>query len=568
MNQTRTFLLIAWLAVAFLLFQQWQAPEAPAPTPTTAAVNAPSLPQAAGSSLPALPNTSAAPVNAALPAGVELSSQTVEIVTDIYRLTVDLKGASIVRAELLTYPLEKKAGSANVLLLDTAPADFFVAQSGWLTKSGQNAPTHEAMFQTADGKTAYALADGQASLAVPFVWTDAASGVRLTKTLVLSRGSFTIKQVQELQNAGAAPWSGFAYEQLKRIAPPPPSKTAGLTNPDSFSFVGSAWYSPTDKYEKIKFTDYTDGDGVLQSPNKAVADGWFGMLQHHFVTVWLPGKGDTQTFSLAKEGNSAQPFYIIRGVSNETVLAPGASISREDQLWIGPKAQKAMNSVHPTLDLSVDYGIFAFLSQPLFWLLSKLHDLLGNWGWAIIAIVVVLKAVLFPLSAKQYQSMAKMRAIQPRIEALKERYGDDRQKFAMAQMELYKKEKINPAAGCLPMLIPIPIFLALYWVLVESVELRQAEWIGWIHNLTAADPYFILPAINLAVMYLTQKLTPTPGMDPMQKKMMTFMPLIFGVMMAFFPSGLVLYWVTNGLLGLAQQYYMTKKFAHSHTQHA
>ena len=568
MNQTRTFLLIAWLAVAFLLFQQWQAPEAPAPTPTTAAVNAPSLPQAAGSSLPALPNTSAAPVNAALPAGIELSSQTVEIVTDIYRLTVDLKGASIVRAELLTYPLEKKAGSANVLLLDTAPADFFVAQSGWLTKSGQNAPTHEAMFQTADGKTAYALADGQASLAVPFVWTDAASGVRLTKTLVLSRGSFTIKQVQELQNTGAAPWSGFAYEQLKRIAPPPPSKTAGLTNPDSFSFVGSAWYSPTDKYEKIKFTDYTDGDGVLQSPNKAVADGWFGMLQHHFVTVWLPGKGDTQTFSLAKEGNPAQPFYIIRGVSNETVLAPGASTSREDQLWIGPKAQKAMNSVHPTLDLSVDYGIFAFLSQPLFWLLSKLHDLLGNWGWAIIAIVVVLKAVLFPLSAKQYQSMAKMRAIQPRIEALKERYGDDRQKFAMAQMELYKKEKINPAAGCLPMLIPIPIFLALYWVLVESVELRQAEWIGWIHNLTAADPYFILPAINLAVMYLTQKLTPTPGMDPMQKKMMTFMPLIFGVMMAFFPSGLVLYWVTNGLLGLAQQYYMTKKFAHSHTQHA
>jgi YidC/Oxa1 family membrane protein insertase len=197
----------------------------------------------------------------------------------------------------------------------------------------------------------------------------------------------------------------------------------------------------------------------------------------------------------------------------------------------------------------------------LFWLLSKLHDLLGNWGWAIIAIVIILKAVLFPLSAKQYQSMAKMRAIQPRIEALKERYGDDRQKFAVAQMDLYKKEKINPAAGCLPMLIPIPIFLALYWVLVESVELRQAPWIGWIQNLTAADPYFILPVMNLAIMFLTQKLTPTPGMDPMQKKMMTYMPLIFGVMMAFFPSGLVLYWVTNGLLGLAQQYYMTKKFS-------
>jgi len=565
MNQTRTFLLIAWLAVAFLLFQQWQAPQAPAPTAAAPPQNAQTLPQTGGSSLPALPASSAAPVNAVLPVGVEQSSQTVEIVTDIFRLTVDLKGASIVRAELLTYPLEKKSGSANVLMLDTVPADFFVAQSGWLTKSGQNAPTHEVMFQTVDGKNTFTLADGQDSLSVPFVWTDAASGVRLTKTLVLTRGSFTVKQVQELHNTGTAPWSGFAYEQLKRIAPPPPSKTAGLTDPDSFSFVGSAWYSPADKFEKIKFGDYTDGDGVLQSPNKEVADGWFGMLQHHFVTVWLPGKGDKQTYSLAKEGDPAQPFYIIRGVSNESVLAPGATISREDRLWIGPKAQKAMNDVHPTLDLSVDYGIFAFLSQPLFWLLSKLHDLLGNWGWAIIAIVVVLKALLFPLSAKQYQSMAKMRAIQPRIEALKERYGDDRQKFAMAQMELYKKEKINPAAGCLPMLIPIPIFLALYWVLVESVELRQAEWIGWINDLTAPDPLFILPAINLVVMFLTQKLTPTPGMDPLQKKMMTFMPLIFGVMMAFFPAGLVLYWVTNGLLGLAQQYYMTRKFAPNHT---
>lgn len=560
MNQTRTFLLIAWAAVAFLLFQQWQAPSQPASTAPASAVSASSLPQTSASSLPSLPNTAVAPTTI-LPASVGPSTQTVEIRTDVLRLTIDLKGASIVQSELLSYSVEKKTGSANVLLLDTKPQDFFVAQSGWLTKSGQNAPTHEAMFQTADGKNSYVLADGQASIEVPFVWLDAASGVRLSKTLILTRGSFVIKQKQIVQNTGAAAWTGYAYEQLKRIAPPPPSKTDGLTNPDSFSFVGSAWYGATDKYEKIKFADYTDGDGVLQSPNKAITDGWFGMLQHHFVTVWMPSKGDSQTFSLAKEGDPALPFYIVRGVSNESVVAPGASLSREDQLWLGPKAQKAMNAVHPTLDLSVDYGIFAFLSQPLFWLLSKLHDLLGNWGWAIIAIVIILKAVLFPLSAKQYQSMAKMRAIQPRIEALKERYGDDRQKFAVAQMDLYKKEKINPAAGCLPMLIPIPIFLALYWVLVESVELRQAPWIGWIQNLTAADPYFILPVMNLAIMFLTQKLTPTPGMDPMQKKMMTFMPLIFGVMMAFFPSGLVLYWVTNGLLGLAQQWWMTKKYS-------
>lgn len=561
MNQTRTFLLIAWAAVAFLLFQQWQAPTQPVTTAPSSAIAASSMPQTSASSLPSLPtNAAVAPAAAVLPAGAGLSTQTVEIRSDVLHLTVDLQGASIVRSELLSYPIEKTAGSPNVLLLDTKPQDFFVAQSGWLTKSGQNAPTHEVMFQSADGKNNYALADGQDSIEVPFVWLDAASGVRLTKTLILKRGSFVLKVKQDLQNTGVAPWAGYAYEQLKRIAPPPPPKHAGLTNPDSFSFVGSAWYSAADKYEKVKFADYTDGDGVIQSPNKTVTDGWFGMLQHHFVAVWLPSKGDTQTYSLAKEGNPAAPFFVVRGLSAESVIAPGASLSREDQLWIGPKSQKAMNAVHPTLDLSVDYGIFAFLSQPLFWLLSKLHDLLGNWGWAIIAIVIILKAVLFPLSTKQYQSMAKMRAIQPRIEALKERYGDDRQKFAVAQMDLYKKEKVNPAAGCLPMLIPIPIFLALYWVLVESVELRQAPWMGWIQNLTAADPYFILPVMNLVIMFLTQKLTPTPGMDPLQKKMMTFMPLIFGVMMAFFPSGLVLYWVTNGLLGLAQQYYMTKKF--------
>lgn len=556
MNQTRTFLLIAWLAVAFLLFQQWQTPasEASKAPVSSAATNPkivsdtlPSLPDAAQTAAPVLPTQTAA-----------RATQTVEIVTDVYRLTVDLKGVSIIRAELLTYPKEKKAGSANVMLLDNQNNDFFIAESGWLTRSHRAEPNHNAVFATADGKAHYQLAPDQDTLSVPFVWSDA-SGIRLTKTLVLHRGRFDIGVAQRLHNAGSGVWSGFAYEQLKRIPPPPPPRHAGFTNPESFSFVGSAWYGEPDKYEKVKFVNYYK-DGVLQSPDKAITDGWFGMLQHHFVAVWLPAKGDTQTYALATEGALAAPLYIVRGLSNEHQLAPGASLQREDRLWVGPKLQRAMARVHPTLNLSVDYGIFSFLAQPLFWLLSLLHDLLGNWGWAIIAIVIVLKAILYPLSAKQYQSMAKMRAIQPRIEALKERYGDDRQKFAIAQMELYKKEKINPAAGCLPMLIPIPIFLALYWVLVESVELRQAPWIGWIQNLTAADPYFILPVLNLIIMYLTQKLTPTPGMDPLQKKMMTFMPLIFGVMMAFFPAGLVLYWVTNGLLGLAQQWWMTKKY--------
>ena len=560
MNQTRSFLLIAWLAVAFLLFMQWQspAPSAPASTEPAAVPSAsPAAPAATGSTLPSLP-TAAASAAPALPVAASDAAGKVTIESDVHKLTVDLKGVSIVRAELKTYPQEKKPGSPNVVLLDDGAADYYVAQSGWLTQSGQAAPTHEALFRTADGKTDYRMADDQDTLEVPFVWEDA-SGVRLNKTLVLKRGQFDIGVKQEIDNASAAPWTGFAYEQLKRLPPPPPPSHAGFTNPDAFSTVGSAWYSPQDKFETLKFADYLE-DGVLQNPNKSVKDGWFGMLEHHFVSIWVPDADDTQTYSIASEAAGNQTRYIVRGVSGETQVAPGAKHSREDVLWIGPKAQAGMAAVHPTLDLSVDYGIFSFLAQPLFWVLSKLHDLFGNWGWAIVGIVVILKLLLYPLSAKQYQSMAKMRAIQPRIEALKERYGDDRQKFAVAQMELYKKEKINPAAGCLPMLIPIPIFMALYWVLVESVELRQAPWIGWIQNLTAPDPYFILPVINLAVMYLTQKLTPTPGMDPLQKKMLTFMPLVFGIMMAFFPAGLVLYWVVNGILGLAQQWWMTKKF--------
>lgn len=283
MNQTRTFLLIAWLAVAFLLFQQWQTPAPTAPAP---AVNAPTalapVPAAVGA-LPALPDTPVAGAPALPVVAAANNAQTVEIVTDVFRLTVDLKGVSIVRAELLTYSKEKKPGSTNVLLLDNGSTDFFIAESGWLTRTHAAEPNHNAQFSAADGQRRYELKQGQDSLSVPFVWTDA-SGISLTKTLVLQRGKFEIALQQTLRNTGAAPWSGFAYEQLKRIPPPPPPKHAGFTNPESFSFIGSAWYGEPDKYEKISFADYYD-DGVIQSPNKAITDGWFGMLQHHFVSV-------------------------------------------------------------------------------------------------------------------------------------------------------------------------------------------------------------------------------------------------------------------------------------------
>jgi YidC/Oxa1 family membrane protein insertase len=573
MNQTRSFLLIAWLAVAFLLFLEWnKAPVAPVPTPATQAATA-----GAAAAIPsgsAIPDASAIPSAAAIPGaldpdaavpvapGVAPTQAPLTITTDVLRLQLDLRGGSLVGAELLAYPVNKDQPDIKVKLLDTDPRHFSVAQSGLVAVAGSagTAPSHEAVFRAEDGRSEYRLADGAQQLEVPLVWTDATSGLTVRKTYVFNRGSYAITQRQEIRNAGTAPWRGAAYEQLLRAPPPPTSRTSGLTNPEAYSFIGAAWYSPTEKFEKFPIADiFEDGP-----QSRDVTGGWIAMPQHHFVLAWVPNKTEAQSFSLA--GLDGSTRYLVRGVSGQIEVGPGLSVTRESTLWVGPKLQGQLEAIAPGLKLTLDYGIFTFLAQPMFdYVLKPLHDLTGNWGWAIILTVLIIKLALYWLSAKQYRSFAKMRAIQPRIEALKERYGEDKQKFQMAMMELYKKEKVNPAAGCLPILITIPIFIALYWMLLESVEMRQAPWIGWIQNLTAPDPYFILPAVNLAVMYLTQKMTPTPGMDPMQKKIMTFMPLVFGVMMAFFPSGLVLYWCTNGILGLAQQYVIGRRHGEGST---
>jgi YidC/Oxa1 family membrane protein insertase len=570
MNQTRSFLLIAWLAVAFLLFLEWnKAPVAPEPSLATAPAVAAAVPS--GLEIPdaaAIPSATEIPAvvnpDAALgaPAGANAPAP-LTITTDVLRMQLDLRGGSLVGAELLAYPVNKNEPDIKVKLLDSDPRHYSVAQSGLVAVAGTAgaAPSHEAVFRAEDGRSEYRLADGATQLEVPLVWTDAASGLTVRKTFIFTRGSYAITQRQEIRNNGTAPWRGAAYEQLLRSPPPPTARTSGLTNPEAYSFIGAAWYSPLEKFEKFKVANiFEDG-----AQSRDVTGGWISMLQHHFVLAWVPGKTEPQSFSLAPL-TTGSPRYLVRGVSGQIEVGPGLSVTREATLWVGPKLQGKLEEIAPGLKLTLDYGIFTFLAQPMFdYVLKPLHDFTGNWGWAIILTVLIIKLVLYPLSAKQYQSFAKMRAIQPRIEALKERYGDDKQKFQVAMMELYKKEKVNPAAGCLPILITIPIFIALYWMLLESVEMRQAPWIGWIQNLTAPDPYFILPVINLTVMYLTQKMTPTPGMDPMQKKIMTFMPLVFGVMMAFFPSGLVLYWCTNGILGLAQQYVIGKRHAQSTT---
>ena len=552
MNQTRAFLIFGWLMVATLLWMEWgreQAPAAEAPAaaqadPTTAAA-IPVADTAAGVPAAAVPM---APSNQPVAPPVDAdASPIVTVETDVLR--VRMRGGEILSAELLDYAQDTEPGSPPVhLLRDTAPG-VYLARSGW-TSQGGNAPGHATGFMPVGDTRAYVIEDGRDTIEVPFAWTGP-DGVTVRRTWTFGARDYAVHVRDEVVNAGSAPWQGYVYRQLLRDAPP--DRGSMFTNPEAITFSGAAWYSPSEKYEKRAFADFGD-DGPL---DVQVTGGWVALSQHYFLTAWVPQPDQAALYSLGT-GNG---LYSIEARGPSFNVAPGQAAATEATLWLGPKLAERLETVAPGLELALDYGVFTFLAKPIAWLLAKLHLLTSNWGWAIVLLVLIIKLLLYPLSAAQYKSAAKMRRFQPRVEQLKERYGDDKQKFQLALMELYKKEKINPVGGCLPVLVQIPVFLALYWVLLESVELRQAAWIpGWIDDLTAQDPYFILPLVNIAVMWATQKLTPTPGMDPMQRKMMQFMPLVFGVMMVFFPAGLVLYWVTNGTLGLAQQWWNIKRY--------
>ncbi|MDR7132921.1 YidC/Oxa1 family membrane protein insertase [Lysobacter niastensis] len=560
MNQTRVFLIIAWLMVATLLWMEWgkekSAAQAPAPT-VAATAQVPgngngSVPSVAGApSVPGVPMEQVGPAATSNPG----NTPTVTVTTDVLKVT--LEGGELHRADLLKYPSTADANSAPVRLFDDEAAHYFVAQSGWVSQGGA-APSHEQGFRVEGNATEFKLADGAQKIDVPFVWTGA-NGVTIRRTYTFDRGNYVVRVRDEVVNAGSAPWQGYVYRQFSRV--PRALVKKGPMSAEQYSFQGAAWYSAADKYEKRKYDDFVD-DGTL---DKQVTGGWIGMLQHHFFSAWIPGSNDTSTFSLATPTGAGGTQYLIRELGPGVNVAPGAKASTEARLWVGPKLVKAIDAQNvPGLDRAVDfssYSLMATLAGWLFWVLEQIYRLVGNWGWSIVGLVLLIKLAMFPLSAAQYKSMAKMRKFQPRMAQLKERYGDDKQKLQMAMMELYKKEKINPVGGCLPILLQMPVFLALYWMLSESVELRHAPWIGWITDLTSRDPFFVLPLINVAVMWFTQKLNPTTGMDPMQAKMMQFMPLVFGVMFAFFPAGLVLYWVTNGALGLLQQWWMIKRYS-------
>jgi YidC/Oxa1 family membrane protein insertase len=554
MNQTRTFLIFALLALAYLLWTDWEKDYGPQPAPVAANTTS-AAPSADGT----VPGASGS--NAAIPttgvSGKEQPAQLITVSNDLLRLTIDTRGGSVVRSELLNYPAEPRTKNnpspAPARLLDDDQTHFFTAQSGLVSAQG-NAPDHRAVFQSA--QTSYALANGQNELKVDLTWTGT-DGIKVTKTYTLNRGSYVIDLAQRIDNTGSASWQGNAYQQLQRLAPAT-SKSwfQSFSDPSSHSFFGAGWYSPQDKFDSLSFTDFQK-----KPLNRSVTGGWVEMLQHYFFVAWIPKADEASTFSTSVTNpETATPIYLIRSVGPSMTVAPGQNATSSARLYVGPKLQGTLDSIAPGLELSTNYGWLTVIAQPLHWLLSQLHAFVGNWGLSIIVLVLLIKAALWKLTATQFRSGAKMRKLQPRVNALKERYGDDKVKMQQAMMELYKKEKVNPMTGCLPVLVTMPIFFGLYRVIMESVELRQAPFFGWIHDLSAPDPFFVLPVLYVLVMLATQWLTPpAAGMDPAQAKMMKVMPVLFGVLFFFFPAGLVLYWVTNGLVSLGQQWFITQQ---------
>ncbi len=552
MEIRRTLLLMIFSFSLLLLWNNWQIHTGKPPLFGAPPASTEASPQANGqpatAGVPDVPTNKPTSAVEAPPAGLpgastaaQAEAQSVVITTDVLRLTFDTAGAQIIRAELLKFPATDRADQPSVLL-DRSPSLTYVVQSGVIgAPAGQSFPTHMSNFRVVSSEREL---QGD-TLAVTF--EAESGGVKVTKTYTLHRGRYDIGVRHDLANTGSAAVSPSLYLQITRDGSNPPDTSKFYS-----TFTGPALYSDQEKFQKISFSDLQKNrhDYVREADN-----GWVAMVQHYFVTAWVPPQGKPRTNDLIQVQNN---LYAARTIEPIGEIAPGASSTIDSSLWIGPQDQKSLEALAPGLETVVDYGWLTIFAKPLFQLMTWLHSLLGNWGWTIVALTVIIKAVFYPLAAASYRSMARMKQVAPRLQALKEKYGDDRQKMNVAMMEMYRNEKINPLGGCLPMVVQIPVFIALYWVLLASVEMRGAPWILWVQDLSVRDPWFILPAVMMGTMFLQIKLNPKPP-DPMQAKVMMLMPLVFGGMMFFFPAGLVLYWCVNNILSIAQQYFITKQ---------
>ena len=548
MDNVRLFLFMALAFLGMLIYQAWQEDYGPRATeqsaaalaePTGLAVETPDAPvnAAIDSAMPEVTAVADTPVAGTPPATASL----VKVRTDTFDMVIDTRGATIVDARLVQYPVAVNQPDVKYRLLSQRPSDYFIVQSGLLGADKDRTPTHEAVFSTA--ATEYQLADGADTLNVDFVWTSA-DGVQVTKRYVFERGKHSVRLEHLVNNTSSQPWTGRDYRQLQR------GEVADSGNMFMYTYTGGAVYTQEDKYQKYDFDDLAAG-----KLDRDATDGWVSMIQHYFLAAIVPPRSQPQHFYGKRLGNGRA---VIGTYTPARTVAPGSSENFSGDLFIGPKLQAELEQLAQGLDLTVDYGWLVFIAKPMYWVLEQIQGLVHNWGWTIIIFTILIKLAFFKLSETSYKSMANMRKLTPRIQALKDRYGDDKQRMQQAMMEMYKTEKINPLGGCLPMLVQIPFFIALYWVLLESVELRQAPWILWIDDLSIKDPYFVLPLIMGVSMFVQQKLNPAPP-DPMQAKIMMALPVVFTVMFAFFPAGLVLYWVVNNLLSIAQQYVITKR---------
>lgn len=554
MNDIRRTIL--WVIFGFsmvLLWDKWQlhngnkatffpSPTVEAPAPAGAA------PASAGAaSVPATTNT-AVPVAGAsaqgasavpgqvAPAAAPAARERVQVTTDVYRLTFDSEGGSLTHAELLKHAEIGDKSGKNFLLLDESANRVYVAQTGLI---GGNFPTHKTLMTAVPGPRE--LKDGQDELSIRFESPDQ-GGVKLVKTWTVKRGAYDIAVKHEVVNTGTAAVSPELYLQLVRDGNKPPGESSFYS-----TFTGPAVYTEAKKYQKVEFKDIEAGKVDIQ---KESSNGYAAMVQHYFATAWLLADGVQRNLFMRKVDTN---LYSVGMITQLGSIAPGATKTLDARLFAGPQVEKTLESLAPGLELVKDYGWLTILAKPLYWLLDQLHKILGNWGWSIVGLVLLLKIAFYWLNAKAYSSMAKMKSINPKIMEMRERLKDKPQQMQQEMMRIYREEKVNPMGGCFPIMIQIPVFIALYWVLLSSVEMRNAPWIGWIHDLSAPDPFFILPLLMTVSSLLQTALNPAPP-DPMQAKMMWFMPLIFSVMFFFFPAGLVMYWLTNNILSIAQQW--------------
>ncbi|NOT86405.1 MAG: membrane protein insertase YidC [Methylococcaceae bacterium] len=557
MDNIRFVLIMAFAMLSILLWQAWQLDYGP--KPPISAIEQPIVNTKADLPTEGAGAASTEPMNPALPIVETTTGQLITVKTDVFNVEIDTQGGTLVNLDLIKYPVDKKNTAVNsirnklgfsdseknltpIRLFNNRAEDLFLAQSGLISSNDSAAAAnHHSVFATP--QQTYALAEGQNTLEVPLTWTDN-QGLVVTKLFTFTRGDYAINLEQKISNKSQKPWSGRQYTQFVRTPYVDPAGNSFIR-----TYAGGVVYTEENKYQKVKFEDMADEDLALTTTG-----GWSAMIQHYFASAWVPPVD--QENHLYTKALGADKF-VIGSYSPNISVAPNTDAQLKAQLFAGPKIQPLLQKVAKGLDLTVDYGWLTIIAKYIYQLLNFIHDYIGNWGFSILGVTLCIKLLFFPLSAASYKSMAKMRKIQPKLKELQDRYKDDKPLFNQKMMAMYKEEGVNPLGGCLPVLVQIPVFISLYWVLVETVELRQAPFALWIQDLSAQDPYYILPILYGITMKIQQGLNPAP-IDPIQAKIMKMFPIVFTFFFLFFPAGLVLYWIMNNTLSIIQQWYITK----------